>query len=101
MTNADNNTNATERRRAIVDAQTTQADQQQYSGGNAMLDAQIQADMSTELPETELTVTNAPKDTSDVNKAEQIDTTGAYPPSLQQLEDESDLSVSKDNPNED
>jgi hypothetical protein len=67
-----------------VDTQTTQIDQQQYSGGNAMLDAQIEADLSTQTPEAEPTVTNAPKNDVGSNKAEQVDTTGPYSPDLEQ-----------------
>lgn len=88
--------------RAVTDAQESLAESHQYSGGSAMLDAEIQAEQQTSgKPDVEQpTTTNyAGNDkTNDPTEAQQFNTTGAYPSDFQQLEDEGNLSLTKDTP---
>jgi hypothetical protein len=92
----------TDRNRAAIEAQESLAKSHQQAGGSAMLDASIQADEQTN-PHTTTDAehpagsnqTGASRRT-DPTKAEQFDTTGAYPPDFQQLDDEGSLSMKSD-----
>lgn len=98
--------NRADRERATTDAQAGQADGQQYAGGNAMLDAQIQSAsvQSKSGDADEDTVANVGAQSMDStsnisNATKQGETTGNYPADLNELEDQGDLSL-QDSPAE-
>lgn len=93
-------TNQIDSQQATADAQASQIDRQQYSGGNAMLDAQIQADSQSQ-PEDNTASNVRTQPTLGTKSSKQADTTGIYPSDLNELDDEGNLSVSHDNPQAD
>ncbi len=83
---------------AAEDAQATTAEKMSYSGGNAMLDAEISLQSQATEPGLEHpNATNTPEEVSPDQPI--MKTTGAYPPSLNQLTDQSEGSIAKDSPN--
>lgn len=88
---------------AAKEAQQTIAQQNHYAGGNALLDASLQA--GTQIDDSIIyqpAATNfaGNQDTDDPTKAKQFTTTGDYPVDLKRLEDQGDLSLIKDIPSE-
>lgn len=85
---------------AAAEAQQMQIEKKDYSGGNALLDAQIQAGEQTGSPVDEPIATDiAGNDrTEDPQEAQNITTTGNYPIDRSQLDDEGNLSMVKDTP---
>ncbi|MEH1832712.1 MAG: hypothetical protein V7L29_11675 [Nostoc sp.] len=85
---------------AAAEAQETLARQNHYAGGNALLDAQREAgtqidDSVIEQPAATNIAGN--QDTDDPTEAK-FTTTGDYPVDFEQLNDEKDLSLTKDVP---
>ena len=102
MENHSNETQGTDRNRAAIEAQESIAQSHQHAGGSAMLDTSIQADEQV-TPKTESDAEHpagsnktAANRRTDPTKAEQFDTTGAYPADFQQLDDEGSLSMKSD-----
>ena len=82
------------------EAQETIAEKIHYSGGNALLDAEIQAGKQVKSPPvdrptaTDITENRDPEQPDSKN----FTTTGDYPPTLSQLEDQGNMSIAKDSP---
>lgn len=85
---------------AAIDAQREMMQQRNYSGGNAMLDAEIEAGKQMDDPVEPPSATNRAQEdvTSDPTRSLNVTTTGIYPPDFSRLEDEGSLSVAKDSP---
>lgn len=81
---------------ATEDAQAETIEKMSYSGGSALLDAEVK--MEKELDGTAVDHPTATNITENANSDQApIRTTGAYPPSLEQLDDEGDFSIAADN----
>lgn len=88
---------------AAIDAQKELIQQRNYSGGSAMLDAEIEAGKQIDDPVEPPSATNRAQEnmSSDPTRSLNVETTGIYPPDLSRLEDEGSLAVAKDSPTSD
>lgn len=81
---------------AAAEALQTIAQKNHYSGGNALLDAQIEAGTMVESPPVDYPSATNITENSDTD--EPVKTTGDYPADLKQLEDQGNMSIAKDSP---
>jgi hypothetical protein len=80
-----------------VDAQKEVSQEINYSGGNALLDADIAAQASGVSIEQPAVINQAERGTTgDARADKNADTTGVYPSDFTELEDEGELLVSHD-----
>jgi hypothetical protein len=86
---------------AASEAEETIAQKNHYSGGNALLDAQVEAGTEVESPPVDQPIATDitdNRDTDDPGSAKVFTTTGDYPTDFKRLEDEGNMSIAKDSP---
>lgn len=91
---------ATVSNQAASEAQETIAQKNHYSGGNALLDAEVEAGTQVKSPpvnQPSATDITENRDT-DEPASKVFTTTGDYPADFKQLEDQGNLSIAKDSP---
>lgn len=87
-------------KQAAAEAQETVTEKNHYSGGNALLDSQVEAGTEVESPPVDQPIATDITDNRDTDAptVKVFTTTGDYPADFKRLEDQGNTSIAKDNP---